>query len=172
MGKNKDVFFCVIAVDSALFFREFHFVFFFYLFECVCLCVCFCLNNIYFMIFFKCKIKTCLYSIYICVCVFLSFFSIFFVCFFLLLFYFFLFLLLAPRGGVIGLPVQLAPYTYLRLSAGFKIWNEHINESSTDIMAPVCVQIYLPSKDVIIVIITVINVSKLHGCHHHQVILP
>lgn len=52
-------------------------------------------------------------------------------------FYFFLFLLLAPRGGVIGLPFVLGPYTYLRLSAGFKIWNEHINESSTDIMAPV-----------------------------------
>lgn len=49
--------------------------------------------------------------------------------------YFFLFLLLAPLGGVTGRPV-FKLYWNLRLSAGFKIWNEHINESSTDIIAP------------------------------------
>lgn len=51
--------------------------------------------------------------------------------------YFFLFLLLAPRGGVTGRPAFRPPYWNLRLSAGFNIWNEHINVSSTDIIAPV-----------------------------------
>lgn len=50
--------------------------------------------------------------------------------------YFFLFLLTALRGGVIGRVPCMLPYWNLRFSAGFKIWNEHISESSTDIIAP------------------------------------
>lgn len=42
-----------------------------------------------------------------------------------------------PRGGVIGRPDSAPPYEYLDFfSAGFKIWNEHMSVSSTDIMAP------------------------------------
>lgn len=51
--------------------------------------------------------------------------------------YFFLFLLLAARGGVTGRPPDKLLYWNLRLSAGFKIWNEHISVSSTDIIAPI-----------------------------------
>jgi len=36
-------------------------------------------------------------------------------------------------GGVLGLPAPAMPYF---LSAGFKIWNEHIKFSSTLIIAP------------------------------------
>uniref|UniRef100_A0A182UTS2 Uncharacterized protein n=1 Tax=Anopheles merus TaxID=30066 RepID=A0A182UTS2_ANOME len=39
-------------------------------------------------------------------------------------------------GGVTGRPELRPPYWNLRLSAGFRIWNEHINVSSTDIIAP------------------------------------
>jgi len=42
-----------------------------------------------------------------------------------------------PRGGVIGRPDSAPPYEYFDFfSAGFKIWNEHMSVSSTDIIAP------------------------------------
>lgn len=39
-------------------------------------------------------------------------------------------------GGVTGLPACKPPYGNFFLSAGFRIWNEHISVSSTLIMAP------------------------------------
>lgn len=49
--------------------------------------------------------------------------------------HFFLFLFVAPLGGVTGLPAFMLYWNFL-LSAGFNIWKLHINVSSTDIIAP------------------------------------
>ena len=50
--------------------------------------------------------------------------------------FFFAFCCVAPRGGVTGLPAFSPPYGNFFLSAGFRIWKEHISVSSTDIIAP------------------------------------
>lgn len=49
---------------------------------------------------------------------------------------YFLLFFAVPRGGVTGLPVFIPPYGNFFLSAGFKIWNEHMRVSSTLIIAP------------------------------------
>lgn len=41
-----------------------------------------------------------------------------------------------PLGGVMGRPVFNPPYGNFFLSAGLRIWKEHMSVSSTDIMAP------------------------------------
>ena len=50
--------------------------------------------------------------------------------------FFLAFCWVAPLGGVTGRPAFRPPYGNFFLSAGFKIWKEHIKVSSTDIIAP------------------------------------